>query len=208
MFTDITSIEIAFKKVGLDPNMSINDPELPEKYKRILQNVFELIIASEAIRGNFEPDYENKDQYKWESWYDLNTDENNPSGFRFVCSGYTRTTTGSVLGPLLCQETEEQTIFFSKQFEPILRKLMKDDPTQGKNYVVQMKNDDRGIFIELKGNEALEAWPVLVESISKGSDFIWGGMTIETRASDWKYRESNKAVQEAPELWINMVQSK
>jgi hypothetical protein len=58
-------------------------------------------------------------------------------------------------------------------------------------YWLQLKNDKRGIIIQISGTEAEQAYPILTECIDYGMSFEWGGMQIETKSSDWQYRDSN-----------------
>lgn len=124
MYTEITTVEAAFSKMKLDINVKPTIEGLPDRFSTVLDKVYQLIVVSESIREGYVPNYNNSD-LKYEPWFDLEEWEKNPSGFRFLDSSYARTSTLSVLGPLLSQETEEKSDFFGKTFESLFREVMK-----------------------------------------------------------------------------------
>ena len=117
MYTEIKKIEDAYKLTGKKV------PEISGENTEILTNINHLIVVSEAIREGWKPDYNNGD-CKYFPWFDMETDSNNPSGFRFCGSIYTVTSASAVLGPLLCQESREKSDYMAKQFEDVFRKVM------------------------------------------------------------------------------------
>lgn len=125
MYTEITTVEAAFTKMNLDINVKPTVEGLPSNFSNALDKVYQLMVVSYAMREGWEPDYNNDNQYKYEPWFDLETWDNNPSGFRFNVSGYTRTCTHSVLGPLLCQESREKSDFLGKTFVELFKEAMK-----------------------------------------------------------------------------------
>lgn len=115
-FHSITSVENALKRVDeptrieyLKSIEGFNTPdEIAYKMKKLL---------AKAIRGDWEPDYEDRTQQKWEPYFYYQSG----SGFVFSGSdfgcGYARTDAGA----RLCFPTEEMSDFFGKQFIEIHR---------------------------------------------------------------------------------------
>jgi len=118
MYKDIKTVEDAYKATEQTA------PEITGENAELLTNINHLVVVSKAIREGWTPDYNNSD-WKWYPWFDLETEENNPSGFRFSDSVFTDTRTSAALGPLLCQESEKKADYFGKQFEDLFRKVMK-----------------------------------------------------------------------------------
>jgi len=94
MYTDITSTEKALEKLGLDPNSKPEITGISEKHAQILSAVYESLVISEAIREEWEPDYDNQTEKKFEPWYWADA-----PGFRFHGSHCTHTRTIAALGP-------------------------------------------------------------------------------------------------------------
>jgi hypothetical protein len=118
MYREIKTVEDAYKAT----KSSI--PEITGTNSELLLSINHLIVISEAIRDGWKPDYNNSSP-KWFPWFDLETDNNNPSGFRFDDSTYAHSGTTAVLGPLLCQESSDKSEYMATQFEDVFRKVMK-----------------------------------------------------------------------------------
>ncbi len=120
-FREITDIKKAFKKLKMKPDEVPDVSKVPERFKAPIIGFYNLMIATEAINNGFEADYNNTDQKKWGSWFDLSS-----GGVRFVVSDYDFTLAASAFGPRLSSETKEQNEFiaknFIKDFELILKK--------------------------------------------------------------------------------------
>lgn len=122
MYTEIDTIEKAYKSLNLDPNVRPIITNVAPQFVGLLENIHDACIVSEAIREKWVPDYQTATP-KYESWIYLRKTEDNPSGFRFGASLYSLAITYSVLGPLLCQETSEKDQFFTTTFSPLLSKI-------------------------------------------------------------------------------------
>ena len=118
MYTDITSTEKALEKLGLDPNSKPEITGISEKHAKILSAVYESLVISEAIREEWEPDYDNQTEKKFEPWYWADA-----PGFRFHGSHCTHTRTIAALGPLLCQESREKSDFLGKHIAEIFKPI-------------------------------------------------------------------------------------
>ncbi|MEO9258569.1 MAG: hypothetical protein ABI207_09305 [Crocinitomicaceae bacterium] len=122
---EIKTVEQALEKLNLPSDTKPVITGVDAEFTNILEKVFQALVISKAMREGWEPDYENLNENKFESWFDLNTDEFNPSGFRFIVSVCTDAATGSVIGPLLCQETREASDHFGELMVPIFRDVLK-----------------------------------------------------------------------------------
>ncbi|MBN9293761.1 MAG: hypothetical protein J0G96_07270 [Flavobacteriia bacterium] len=119
MSKTINTVEQAFEKMNIAPNTKPVITGIPEQYVPILEKVFESLVISDAVRDGWEPDYDDRSQDKYESWFWVN----NPSGFRFDDSDYADTNTGSVLGPLHSQQTTAKSKQFAELTAPIFKEL-------------------------------------------------------------------------------------
>jgi hypothetical protein len=126
MSTQIKEVKSAFEKLNLDINVKAITAEIPERFATVLEKVYHTLVASEAIRDGYIPNYNDRSEKKWEDWFDMETDANNPSGFRFHDSDYTAALTDSVLGPLLSQKTSSQADELGRIQELIFADLYKD----------------------------------------------------------------------------------
>ncbi len=125
MYTEITTVEKAFKLMKLDLNVKPTIEGLPSNFSNALDKSYQLMVVAEALREGWKPDYNNDDQRKYEPWFDMEEYASNPSGFRFVDSSYSDTNALSVLGPLLCQETKEKSDFLGRTFVDLFKEVMK-----------------------------------------------------------------------------------
>lgn len=120
------AVEAAFQKLNLDINVKATNGEIPERFATVLEKVYQTLVTSEAMRDGHVPNYNDRNERKWEDWFDMETDANNPSGFRFDVSVYTYSATRSVLGPLLSQKTSEQADELGRIQEYIFGDLYKN----------------------------------------------------------------------------------
>jgi hypothetical protein len=52
---------------------------------------------------------------------------------------------------------------------------------------LHIQNHTRGICVNISGKDAAEAHEIYKECASRGMEFEWGDMRIETRNKDWKF---------------------
>lgn len=76
----------------------------PAKHRAALQAVAEMMLIVDASRSK-DPDW-NDGSEKWTGWMDMETDKNNPSGFRFNVACFDHTIAAAGLGSRLCFESE------------------------------------------------------------------------------------------------------
>lgn len=122
---NIESFEVGCEKLGLDPATCRPDVStVPEKYQRAITATFEMYIICEASREGKEPDWNDSNERKWTPWFDMEVDENNPSGFRFDGSYYGYTDTYSAGGSRLCYRTENESDWHAKKHLEKYRDMM------------------------------------------------------------------------------------
>lgn len=103
---------------------------LPEAIRGPITAVTKLVVMNpvanmESENGEkWEPDYDNLDQEKWCSVFDLNKDDNNPSGFRFVVSNYVNAVANAD-GAGLCFKDDETREQFVADHEDLYRQWLK-----------------------------------------------------------------------------------
>lgn len=127
---ELTSFEDCCKKMGYDPEKVIPDNSVfPIRHQKALTGTAKLFIIHEAFNYDdkkkkvYEPDWNTNDR-KWSYWFDMEKEENNPSGFRFRDSCCDYTTSDSAGGSRLCNRNEDIDIFIGKHFEDLFRDVM------------------------------------------------------------------------------------
>jgi hypothetical protein len=118
MYTDIKTFEDACKVLNLDATTIIPDFSFfPESDRQAMIDHAKLVIIAKAINGDWVPDWNNWDQYKYYPWFKMGS----PSGGGFSyddCDGWY---TCSTVGSRLCFETREQAKYVGKQFEDLYK---------------------------------------------------------------------------------------
>ncbi len=96
----------------------------PIKHQQALIDHAKMVIITEAINDGWEPDWNDRNEYKWSPWFDMEVDDNNPSGFRFGGAGYGSSITDSSGGSRLCFRTKKDCEYAAKQFLDLWRGMM------------------------------------------------------------------------------------
>jgi hypothetical protein len=124
-FTEITSFEAACAARGYDPATVLPDVSMfPVKHQAALTATAKTYIITEAINDGHEPDWNNSDEKKWYGWWDMEVDDNNPSGFRFYGAGYDYDGTLTYGGSRLSFRSKERLLHAAKYFLPLYRDMM------------------------------------------------------------------------------------
>ncbi len=103
---------------------------LPEAIRGPITAVTKLVVMNPVANMETEtdekwaPDYDNLNQEKWCSVFDLNKDDNNPSGFRFGGS-YCADSDAAADGAGLCFKDDETREEFVKDHEELYRQWLK-----------------------------------------------------------------------------------
>jgi hypothetical protein len=122
--TKIKTFEDACNVKGIDANKVLPDVSTyPEAHQKALIAAAKLFIIVDAVNGDSKFDWSDWDQPKYYPWWDLETEENNPSGFRLhdVYCLYSDSTVGS----RLCFHTREEAEQVATDFIDLYRDMIK-----------------------------------------------------------------------------------
>jgi hypothetical protein len=78
MLVKIKSVQEAFKKEGLDAN-KVTVTGIPERHIDAVIAVAKLFVVNDHVQPEFNPDFENDNQWKYELWFRMGSS----SGFGF-----------------------------------------------------------------------------------------------------------------------------
>ena len=110
-FSSITSVEEALNRV--DENTRIDYLKSIEGYNTPDEIAYkQKKLVAKAIRGDWEPDYDNLNQRKWEPFFYASSGSGVVFAHSICCCVSTITRTGA----RLCFPNEEMSDFFGKQF--------------------------------------------------------------------------------------------
>lgn len=123
----IESFKKACELQGYDPNARPDVSMLPARYQKSTVATFELGVISEASRKK-DPDWNDSDEWKWVPVFDMEKDENNPTGFRFYGSGFAGAYSCSSGGSRICFDTEEESDYHGRQHIGLFRDAMVIEP--------------------------------------------------------------------------------
>ncbi|KFC59836.1 hypothetical protein [Flavobacterium gilvum] len=76
-----------------------------------------LVIIAKAINGDWVPNWNDWDQYKYYPWFEMGS----PSGGGFSFADYVGWGAHSGVGSRLCFETRDQAKYAGKQFEDLYK---------------------------------------------------------------------------------------
>ena len=118
MYTDIKTFEDACQVLNLDSTTVIPDFSLfPEPDQQAMIAHAKLIIIAKAINGDWVPDWNNWDQYKYYPWFEMGS----PSGGGFSFNGCAYWSTYSYVGSRLCFQNRDMAKYAGKQFEDLYK---------------------------------------------------------------------------------------
>jgi hypothetical protein len=117
----IKTFEDACKALKLDPSKVLPSVEgLPNAGAIVA--AAKLFIIAQALNGNWIPDWNDGDQYKYFPWFDMEKDQNNPSGFRL--DDVTYNYAYSHVGSRLCFKSRDLAEYAATQFIDLYKDLM------------------------------------------------------------------------------------
>lgn len=126
----ISSFEEACAKEGLNPLACLPDvSKSPDIDKPAIIGNAKLLIITRALNRHpdgslYEADWNDGDEYKYYPFFDMEVDDNNPSGFRFGASTYGWSDADSAGGSRLCFRTRALSDYAGKTFEGLYRDIM------------------------------------------------------------------------------------
>jgi hypothetical protein len=81
----IKTFEDACKAVNIDPEKVLPETSAyPFPHQKALVAIAKLFIIADVLNKGWKPNWNNEDEYKYYPWFNLETDKNNPSGFRLL----------------------------------------------------------------------------------------------------------------------------
>lgn len=104
-YTEIKSVEDAFKALGRDVNALPDFSMIPEKHQKALMSHYKLVTVIEALNGDWKADYADHNQPKYELWLEVIEDKSKPSGFGLAFDGTVIWRTFTHVGSRLCFAT-------------------------------------------------------------------------------------------------------
>lgn len=117
----IKSVQEAFEKEGLDAN-NIKISGIPERHIPAIIAAAKLFVVNDHVQPDFNPDYENKNQLKYEPWFKIGSS----SGAGFSYRGYDLWVTASHVGARLVYQDYETMRYITDhpEFGELYKTLM------------------------------------------------------------------------------------
>lgn len=100
-YAEIKSFEDACKALNVVPSVP-NFEGCPVKHQKALLAHYQLIIIAEAINEGWQPNWADTNEYKYQLWPDIETDESKPSGFGLSFDGCDGWDAAACVGSRLC----------------------------------------------------------------------------------------------------------
>jgi hypothetical protein len=113
----IKSFEEACKAQGLDPEKVLPDvSNMPEHAQKTITAYAKLCIIQPVLNGDWKPDWNDYNQYKYYPWFDVNEDQSKPSGFGLSFYDYGYDYTLAYLGSRLYYKDRETAEYAGETF--------------------------------------------------------------------------------------------
>ena len=115
----IKSFNEACKIAKVSPKDLPDFSMLPKKHQKSMLAYYKLIIIAQVLNEDWEPSWNDKNEYKYFAWFEIKADAKRPAGFGFShthCDGWY---VGASVGSRLCFKTRELAEYAGKQFESI-----------------------------------------------------------------------------------------
>lgn len=110
---------------GIAPEDILPDvSKVPAAHQAAVLSTTKLFLLTGEMNEGHEFDWNNRQEYKWFPWFDMEVDANNPSGFRFGDSYYDGVTAITGGGSRLCFRNREDSDFAGKTWTPLYRDIM------------------------------------------------------------------------------------
>lgn len=105
-FTQIKTFEDACKALSIDSTVP-DFSGTPAKHQKALAAHYKLVIIVEAVNEGWQPDWSNRDEWKYELWPDVVEDKTKPSGFGLSYDDFGHWHTAASVGSRLCFKSRE-----------------------------------------------------------------------------------------------------
>ncbi len=123
----IKTVQDAFKVMGVDHSNLPDVSSFPEAIRKYILNHFILLVVVQAINkldndGNeWEPNWNDEDQYKHFPWLEVDASEEAPAGLGFSDSHYDYSNANTRVGSRLCFKSREGALYAASQFEDLYK---------------------------------------------------------------------------------------
>ncbi len=114
----------AFKAKGLDPKALPDVSMIPERYRKPQHAQYILSVVVEFLNDDWEADYTDTDQDKWEIWWKVLADNKRKSGFCLSLYCVDRWTTHTAVGVRFAFKNSATARYAATH--PDLKKLWED----------------------------------------------------------------------------------
>ena len=110
---------------GISPEDVLPDvSKVPAIHQAAVLSATKLFLLADEINEGHEFDWNNWKERKWSPWFDMEVDEENPTGFRFLDSDFVGVGTDTAGGSRLCFRSEADSDYAGKTWEPYYRDVM------------------------------------------------------------------------------------
>ena len=92
---------------------------LPEKHQKAIIALYKLVIITEALNEGWQPNWNDRNETKWQPWFEIAASEEKPSGFGFSSYDAVGWCTFTLCGSRLCFKSQTLCKYAMKQFEQL-----------------------------------------------------------------------------------------
>lgn len=117
--SNIKTVEEIFANENLDAN-AITISGIPERHIEAVKAIAKLFVVVDHHNPNFQPDYTDYDQRKYEPIFDMGS----PSGVGFSYGDFVDWLAGSGVGARLVSESRETTKLIAENYPELYEKIM------------------------------------------------------------------------------------
>lgn len=113
MYTDIKTFDDACKHQNIKADSVPDFSGFPEKHRKALIALTQLVVIASALNDNWQPNWNNDDEYKYYPWFDMKDG--------FVFDGVDSVYTYSDVGSRLCFKSRDIAKYAVDQFEDLYK---------------------------------------------------------------------------------------
>ena len=114
----IKTVEDALNVTGMPATPEFN--EVPEELREYFKAVYEAVVITKALVGNWKADWNDWDQRKWFPWFDMQS----AGGFVFDGTYYDLSYATAGSASRLCFPTEEMAEYAGKTFTDVYSRMI------------------------------------------------------------------------------------
>ena len=112
----IKTVDDALSATGMPVTPEFN--EVPEELREYLKAVYEAVVITKAIVGDWKADWNYGNQWKWFPWFRMSS-----GGFVFDGTSYDRSFAGAGNASRLCFPTEEMAEYAGRTFTDVYSRI-------------------------------------------------------------------------------------